>query len=107
MTLTVRNVLLALTVGTLVGVGAAALVSARLEAARPPDVPGLLWPDPKQVQAFTLTDHHGAAFDLARLQDHWTFLFFGYTCCPDVCPTTLSMLDEVQRDLAADGSGDG
>lgn len=106
MRLRVRNVLLALAAGTLFGVGAAALVSARLDASRAPDVPGLLWPDPKQLQPFALTDQHGAPFGVKRFDKRWTFLFFGYTHCPDVCPTTLSMLAKVRQDLARDGSGD-
>jgi protein SCO1/2 len=105
MRLRVRNVLLALAAGTLFGVGAAAIVSTRLDASRAPDVPGLLWPDPKQVQPFALTDQHGAPFGVERFDKRWTFLFFGYTYCPDVCPTTLSMLAKVQQDLARDGSG--
>ncbi len=56
---------------------------------------------PRSMQAFTLTDHHGVAFDLERLRGHWSFLFFGYTNCPDICPTTLSTLNAVTRNLAA------
>jgi protein SCO1/2 len=38
---------------------------------------------------FSLTDQHGAAVTEAALKGHPTALFFGYTFCPDVCPTTL------------------
>jgi protein SCO1/2 len=38
---------------------------------------------------FSLTDQHGAVVTEAALQGHPTALFFGYTFCPDVCPTTL------------------
>ena len=38
---------------------------------------------------FSLTDQHGATVTEAALKGHPTALFFGYTFCPDVCPTTL------------------
>jgi protein SCO1/2 len=80
-------------------VGAAALVASNLDEARPPDVEGLLWPDPKIVQPFSLVDHRGDPFTLEQLKGRWSFLFFGYTNCPDVCPTVLSMLDKVAQEL--------
>jgi protein SCO1/2 len=89
----------ALTAGTLIGVGAAALVASKLEEARPPDIEGLLWPDPKVVEPFSLVEHRGEPFTLEQLKGRWSFLFFGYTNCPDVCPTILSMLDKVAQEL--------
>lgn len=56
---------------------------------------------PRSLRAFELTDHKGAAFNLDRLHGRWSFLFFGYTHCPDICPTTLSTLNAVARDIAA------
>nr|VFK31788.1 MAG: protein SCO1/2 [Candidatus Kentron sp. MB]VFK34079.1 MAG: protein SCO1/2 [Candidatus Kentron sp. MB]VFK76577.1 MAG: protein SCO1/2 [Candidatus Kentron sp. MB] len=47
---------------------------------------------PKKVPSFSLTDHHGNPFTEARLHGQWTFLYFGYTSCPEVCPTTLGAL---------------
>lgn len=58
---------------------------------------GLLWPNPKQLQQFTMVDQHGNNFTLADLQGKWSLLFFGYTHCPDVCPVTLSLLAELHR----------
>ena len=42
-------------------------------------------------------------FSNATLQGHWTFLLFGYTHCPDVCPTSLALLAEVTRQLQGKG----
>jgi len=53
-----------------------------------PDVTVLRAPLP--LPDFTLSDHHGRVFDTARFDDHWSFVFFGYTYCPDICPATLS-----------------
>ena len=34
-----------------------------------------------------------------RLKHKWSFVFFGYTYCPDICPTTLSILKQVSHEL--------
>lgn len=57
----------------------------------------VLWPEPRPIPRFALSDHTGAAFDRSRLLGRWTFLFFGYTSCPDVCPTTLAVLADIAR----------
>lgn len=61
---------------------------------------GTLLEPPRPLPAFSLVDHEGQPFDRARLQDQWTFLFFGFTNCPDVCPMTLQMLATVEKSLA-------
>jgi len=43
----------------------------------------------RPLSAFHLTDHKQQDFDKRQLLGKWSFLFFGYTNCPDVCPTTL------------------
>jgi protein SCO1/2 len=60
-------------------------------------------PESKPLTAFALTDHNGHPFDLARLRGKWTFLFFGYTYCPDVCPTTLAELARAHTKIAKHG----
>ncbi len=56
-------------------------------------------PRPKGLPEFQLTDLAGRPFGPAELQGHWTFVFFGYTRCPDVCPTTLYTLRQVHKQL--------
>ena len=63
--------------------------------------PGVLWPNPRPLGAFSLQDHRGRAFTRERLDGVWTFMFFGYTHCPDICPGTLSTLRRVEHDLPA------
>lgn len=65
----------------------------------PIELQGLLLPEPKPLTQFKLTGQHGEVYDLQRLQNRWTFLFFGYTHCPDVCPTSLGLLAEVFEQL--------
>ena len=48
---------------------------------------------------FRLVDQNGAARDQSLLKGRWSAVYFGYTFCPDVCPTTLQMLAEAQDRL--------
>lgn len=51
---------------------------------------------------FSLTDHNGQPRRLADYRGKVVVMFFGYTQCPDVCPTTLSALREVMTQLGED-----
>jgi protein SCO1/2 len=50
---------------------------------------------------FTLVDDNGHAVDQSVLKGKWSVVFFGYTFCPDVCPTTLTMLGQAMKQLGA------
>jgi protein SCO1/2 len=52
---------------------------------------------------FTLTDQNGSTVTEATLKGHPSAIFFGFTFCPDVCPTTLSDLTLLVQKLGADG----
>jgi len=52
---------------------------------------------------FALTDHNGKARTLKDFQGKVVVVFFGYTQCPDVCPTSLTELVAVKKLLGADG----
>ena len=71
----------------------------------PPELQGVLRPEPKPLQAFELTDQYRQPFNLGHLRGKWSFVFFGYTYCPDICPTTLSTLAGVVKQLQADPQG--
>src|SRR5579862_1069050 len=51
---------------------------------------------------FGLLDHNGQPFELSSLRGKAVLIFFGYTSCPDACPTTLSKLATVYRKLGSD-----
>lgn len=51
---------------------------------------------------FALTDHHGQARTLKDFRGKIVAVFFGFTQCPDVCPTTMAELSEVKRLLGSD-----
>jgi protein SCO1/2 len=56
-------------------------------------MPGRALPD------FSLIDQKGRTFATADLRGHWSLLFFGYTNCPDFCPTTLTTLAAMEKNL--------
>ena len=53
---------------------------------------------------FTLTDDNNQRFELSSLHGKAVLIFFGYTSCPDVCPTTLSKLSSVYKHLGPDAA---
>jgi protein SCO1 len=58
---------------------------------------GTWLPQPRELQDFRLTDISGAPFTLADLAGRPSLVYFGFTNCPDVCPTTLAKLAQVVR----------
>ncbi len=55
------------------------------------------------AQGFELTDHTGQKRTLADYKGKAVVVFFGFTHCPDVCPTTLAEMAAVKKELGADG----
>ena len=53
--------------------------------------------------SFSLTDHNGQARTLADFKGKVVVIFFGYTQCPDVCPTSMSEMAQAKQLLGADG----
>ena len=72
----------------------------------PPELIGVLRPDFKLLHPFELTDHNDAVFDEKRFHGKWSFVFFGYTSCPDICPTTLHVLNAIHGQLEDESSSD-
>ncbi|MFD2167302.1 SCO family protein [Thalassotalea euphylliae] len=83
-----------------VALGCGALVFHQLSQ---PELPktALYYETPRAVKPFELIAHTGNAFSNAELQGKWSWIFFGYTSCPDVCPTTLQKLNFVYDELKA------
>lgn len=80
-----------------VGIIASGMVRKASDA---PQVPGFLWPNPPQVAEFSLTTQDGRAFSRRDFLNKWSFVFFGFTQCPDVCPTTMQTLKKTKALLA-------
>jgi protein SCO1/2 len=62
---------------------------------------GTALPQPRVLAPFALRDTKNAPATPASLRGHPTLVFFGFTHCPDVCPTTLGQLAIVQKQVAA------
>lgn len=82
---------------------AGALVARQLSRPSVTMTSGTWLPEPRPLRPFELTDQDGSAFDLARLRGSPSLLFFGFTHCPDVCPTTLALLAQLDRDAPVPG----
>jgi protein SCO1/2 len=54
---------------------------------------------PRNFGEINLVDHHGEPFTRERLEGGWTLVFFGFTYCPDICPTTMSFLNQFMGQL--------
>lgn len=72
----------------------------------PPELAGVLRPEFRPLQPFRLTDHNNELLDETGLEGKWSFVFFGYASCPDICPTTLAVLNQVQGLLTARGAAE-
>lgn len=60
---------------------------------------GTLFPLPRPLHVFSLQDQNKQKFTEKNLQGHWTYVFFGFTHCPMVCPTALATLKQFYQDL--------
>ena len=73
--------------------------------APPAELEGVLRPVYRQLAPFDLVDHRQQPFNQKNLQGKWSFVFFGYLSCPDVCPNTLHELNAFWR-LLKDETGE-
>ena len=88
-------------VAALAGVYVARIVS---QPAVPSLESGTSLPQPRVLPDFNLVDTHDAPASKAALRGHPTLVFFGFTHCPDVCPTTLATLAAVQKQVISEDS---
>lgn len=88
--------------------GAAGSAGAAPSAFQATDVTGApIGSDPAKPEAgpfLTLTDHTGKPRSLADFRGKVVVLFFGYTHCPDVCPTTMSELASAMKQLGPEAA---
>ena len=61
------------------------------------------FPERKPLAEFILVDDEKGVFDLKSLESRWSFIFFGFMYCPDICPTTLYDLSQLKREMVAIG----
>ena len=69
---------------------------------KPSLITGKILVRPMEIDNFELTDQNNEVFNKKSLEGGWTVLFFGYTNCPDVCPTTIYKLAEIKNGIKED-----
>ena len=57
------------------------------------------YPEARTIEPFNLLDQNGQSVGLASLKGQWSLLFFGFTYCPDICPTTLGVLNRAVQQM--------
>jgi protein SCO1/2 len=65
-------------------------------------IQGVVLRPARQIQVPGLTRHDNMPFTNDDLRGRWTLMFFGYTHCPDICPTTMNVLAEARQKSADD-----
>jgi len=95
-----RLVILAMFVGLLSAVAGISLWKVMQGPPQPSNAALMVLPEPRVIADFALVNDEGAPFSLDNLRGHWSLIFFGYTHCPDVCPSTLYDLKLVHEKLA-------
>jgi protein SCO1/2 len=72
-------------------------------AEKPPAIQGAILAQPRALQNVQLKSVDDTVFDLKDFKGQWSLVFFGYTNCPDVCPTTLNVLNQVDKLMEEQG----
>jgi protein SCO1/2 len=72
-------------------------------SATPPLIHGVVLLAPQPIAEFSLQDHRGNSFTNTRLVGQWHIVSYGYTDCPDICPTTLHELSILEKRLESEG----
>jgi protein SCO1/2 len=86
------------------GAGLAAMALALSGCSEAPSFTGIDITGADYAQGFSLTDHNGQARTLADFKGQAVVVFFGFTQCPDVCPTSMSELAQAKQLLGDQGS---
>ena len=90
-------------VALVVGVYAALVIAPpATEDASVPDTQYVqLYPNPRELSDFVLTNHNNETVNKDAFKGKWSLLFVGYTYCPDICPTTLAAMNSAYPQIVA------
>lgn len=94
----------------LAGIGLLALAAASWFAIsirnEPPlEISGFVTSEPRALPTFELIDGSGEAFRTRDFSGHWSFVYFGYSYCPDICPMSMLEMSKI-ADALDDGGSD-
>ncbi len=65
----------------------------------PNELSATVYAQPQTLPSFNLLDDNQKPFTEKNLKDHWSLIFFGFSHCPGLCPTTLSQLNTIYQQL--------
>ncbi len=91
----------------LLPLGGATASASEDETDDPDEIRVRIYKKPMAPAPFNLSDHNGQPFTADSLKNHWSIVFFGYTSCADICPTTLAAINIVAKKLSRDPLNDG
>lgn len=57
------------------------------------------FPAAREIKPFSLVNHRGDEVGVENLQGEWQLMFFGFTYCPDICPTTMGVLNRTVQEM--------
>lgn len=86
-------------IGVFVGLGVVALIAFAVWWFRPPEMHGIVMQSPQSLTDFSMDASTGERVSLSDFHGKPVLIYFGYTFCPDVCPTTLSDLKTMMTTL--------
>jgi len=95
-----KQFIIAIVLGTALAAGT--FFALRMQVPSEPEF-ALVLPAPNPVAEFSLLNQHGTPIDQTVFEGQWDLLFFGFTHCPDVCPTTLQVLAAAKATLQENG----
>jgi len=95
-----RNLLVGIVLALALAAGV--FVALRSDAPSAP-ISAMVLPNPDSLPEFSLLDQQGNTIDRSVFAGQWDLVFFGFTHCPDICPTTLQLLATARAELASQG----
>ena len=98
--MTPRHILVA--IGLAATLAAGVFLALRMQTPAEPHS-ALVLPAPNPLPEFNLVDQHGNPADRSVFEGQWDLVFFGFTHCPDICPTTLQVLSTAKTALEERG----
>ena len=75
------------------------VISVKKTPTEKPEYTGVIWPNPPKVSEFTMVNSYEKEITETFLEGTWNLIFFGFTHCPDICPSTLSTLSIAEQTL--------
>jgi protein SCO1/2 len=95
-----RQFIIAIALGLALAAGT--FLALRMQTPSEPEF-ALVLPEPNPVPEFSLLNQRGMPIDQTVFAGQWDLVFFGFTHCPDICPTTLQVLAAAKKALQEKG----